>query len=198
MRYLIFFIWFYIGGLLHGFSDIKPILHEAIELYPEYNIDTLLLVNVPLQKLYFVKNGKITKEYVISTGRGGTSSKIGSNGTPLGWHRIWMKVGDGEPIGRNIYYKKVMPEIVPIYTNNTRSDKDYQTTRVLPLEGLQDGINKGGNVDSVKRGINIHGTPEEGRLGQAISRGCVRLKNTDVIELYNHVVVNTLVYIMGK
>ncbi|MGL5722444.1 MAG: L,D-transpeptidase [Brevinema sp.] len=183
---------------MFALSNLQPILHEAIDLYPQHNLDMLLVVDVPAQKLYFVKNGVINKEYIISTGRGGSSSRIGSKGTPSGWHRIWMKVGEGEPIGRNIYYKKVTPLIVPIYTDETIADGDYQTTRVLPLEGLQKGLNKGAGIDSVERGINIHGTPEEGRLGRAVSRGCIRLKNTDVIELYDQVSVDTLVYIVGK
>lgn len=149
------------------------------------------------QKLHVLKDGVLVKSYTISIGRGGESSQIRSSGTPLGWHTIWLKVGDKEPIGRWIFRKKVTNVIIPIETNDVVVPRDYLITRVLALEGLEDGFNRGGNVDSIKRGINIHGTPEEGRLGQKVSRGCIRMKNTDVIELYDIVPKNTLVYIMS-
>ena len=75
------------------------------------------------------------------------------------------------------------------------SDDDYVTTRIMWLDGQEDGINKGKGVDSYNRYIYIHGTHEEGLIGQKASHGCIRMFNSDVIELFNKVNKGTKVYI---
>jgi len=79
-----------------------------------------------------------------------------------------------------------------------RSTADNVTTRILWLDGLEPGVNKGGNVDSYERYIYIHGTDEEGRLGNPASHGCIRMRNADVIDLFNRVDEDTLVVITQK
>ena len=86
--------------------------------------------------------------------------------------------------------------IANIYIDTTKSKTDDVTSRVLWLEGLEYGINKGVGIDSFKRYIYIHGTSEEGRLGTPASHGCIRMKNKEVIELYKIIEVGTLVLIL--
>ena len=87
-------------------------------------------------------------------------------------------------------------EIAKIYKDKRKSETDDITTRILWLEGLEEGINKGRGIDSFKRYIYIHGTSEEGLLGTPSSHGCIRMGNKDVIELYNIIEVGTLVLIL--
>jgi len=89
-------------------------------------------------------------------------------------------------------------EIATIFTDSTTSKTDDITSRILWLSGLEQGINKGGNVDSYQRYIYIHGTSEEGKLGIPASHGCIRMKNKDVIKLFNKVNEGTKVLILDK
>jgi len=75
-------------------------------------------------------------------------------------------------------------KIAEILTDKTNAKKDYVTSRIMWLQGEEPGINKGRNMDSYNRYIYIHGTPEEGFIGQPASHGCIRMKNKDVIELF--------------
>ena len=96
-------------------------------------------------------------------------------------------------IGR-VYYG----EIATIYQDSTRSKTDDITTRILWLSGEEDGLNKLEKVDSYQRYIYIHGTSEEGLIGSPASHGCIRMKNTDVLELYNKIAIGTKVLILDK
>ena len=156
----------------------------------------LLFVSIENQKLYHIKNEKIINTFIISSSEYGTGSKNGSNKTPLGLHKIKEKHGEKTPIngkmvGRVFYY-----DIATIYTDETKSKTDDITSRILWLEGVEPGKNKGDGIDSYKRYIYIHGTSEEGRLGTPASHGCIRMKNKDVINLYKIVEVGTLVLIL--
>ena len=87
-------------------------------------------------------------------------------------------------------------EIATIYSDGSKSKTDDITSRIFWLEGLEKGKNKGRGIDSYKRYIYIHGTSEEGRLGSPASHGCIRMKNKEVIDLYNLIEVGTLVLIL--
>ena len=87
-------------------------------------------------------------------------------------------------------------QIATIHNDKTQSKTDDITSRILWLEGIEQGKNKGVGMDSYLRYIYIHGTSEEGRLGTPASHGCIRMKNKDVIDLYNKVEVGTLVLIL--
>ena len=82
-----------------------------------------------------------------------------------------------------------------IIHDEAKSDNDYVTTRIMWLDGQEEGKNKGKGVDSYERYIYIHGTHEEGLIGQKASHGCIRMFNSDVIELFNDVKKGTKVYI---
>lgn len=158
------------------------------------NYKILVLINE--QKLYVYRNNKVIKSYPVSTSKYGVGNKMGSNTTPLGLHRIKKKIGGNAPLGMIFVGCKPTGKIAKIYTDKTDLEEDFVTTRILVLEGLQPGINKGGNVDSERRKIYIHGTPEEGLIGTPASHGCIRMKNLDIVELFNIVPVGTLVEII--
>ena len=133
---------------------------------------------------------------MISSSSYGVGSKAGSNKTPLGLHRIKEKFGDKTPMNGRMIGRVYYGQIATIYTDQTKSKTDDVTSRIFWLEGLEKGLNKGEEIDSYKRYIYIHGTSEEGRLGKPASHGCIRMKNKEVIELYEKIKIGTLVLIL--
>jgi hypothetical protein len=125
----------------------------------------------------------------ISTSCVGISQLAGSNGTPLGLHRIAEKIGGGWPVGT------VFKSREPIgYTWQGMPDAKI-TTRILWLEGLEPGFNRGGNVDSHARYIYIHGTGDETTIGRPASSGCIHLAADDLVPLFDKLPTGTLVWI---
>lgn len=154
-----------------------------------------IVVSISGQELFLIKGEKVVKTYPISSSKYGTGSQAGSNKTPLGTHRIAKKTGRNAEIGKVLNYGPDRGKIAEIYTDSTDVEMDLITTRILRLEGLEEGINKGQGIDSYKRHIYVHGTQEEGLIGKPASHGCIRMKNKDVIELFRLVSVGTLVEI---
>ena len=192
MKRTITFLLSFISILLFG---QKPI--EAGQNYlKETMIKELIFVSTEKQALYYIKNNKIISTFTISSSAYGTGNKSGSNKTPLGLHKIKYKYGEDTPINGRMIGRIYTGDIATIYKDNTKSKTDDITTRILWLEGLELGKNKGDEIDSFKRYIYIHGTSEEGRLGTPASHGCIRMKNKDVIDLYNQVAIGTLVLIL--
>ena len=159
-------------------------------------IKEIIFVSIEKQQLYHIKNNKIISEFIISSSAYGTGNKAGSNKTPLGLHKVKQKYGEKTPINGRMVGRVFYGEIATIYKDSTKSKTDDVTTRILWLEGLEQGGNKGEGIDSFKRYIYIHGTSEEGRLGTPASHGCIRMKNKEVIDLYNKVAIGTLVLIL--
>ncbi len=167
-----------------------------IENKCKMSFDGVLYVSIAEQKMYRIKEHKIVKTYVISSSSYGVGSKTGSNKTPLGLHRIKEKFGENTPINGRMIGRVYYGKIATIYTDQKMSKTDDITSRIFWLEGLEKGTNKGEGIDSYKRYIYIHGTSEEGRLGTPASHGCIRMKNKEVIELYDKIKIGTLVLIL--
>ena len=158
--------------------------------------EEILFVSIKEQKLYHIKDDKIIKEYIISSSAYGIGSEAESNKTPLGLHKVNQKYGEKTPINGRMVGRVFYGEIATIYSDGSKSKTDDITSRIFWLEGLEKGKNKGRGIDSYKRYIYIHGTSEEGRLGNPASHGCIRMKNKEVIDLYNLIEVGTLVLIL--
>lgn len=151
------------------------------------------------QKMLLLAEGQVAGEWVISTASNGLGSQKGSDQTPLGVHRIAQKIGDGAALGSIFKARQNTGRIADILTApGAESSEDNVTTRILWLDGMEPGVNKGGDVDSYTRYIYIHGTDEEGKLGAPASHGCIRMRNRDVIDLFDRVQENTLVLITRK
>lgn len=132
---------------------------------------------------------QFVKQFRCSTSRSGISQTEGSNCTPLGLHRIAEKIGGGWPAGT------VFKARQPIgYTWKGLPDAKI-TTRILWLEGLEPGFNRGGNVDSHARYIYIHGTGDQTTIGRPASCGCIHLADADLIPLFEKLPSGTLVWI---
>lgn len=132
------------------------------------------------------------KRYVISTSKFGIGQIAGSNKTPLGLHRIAEKIGDGCEAGTVFKGRKVIGHLrdgLPL---------ESITTRILWLEGLEEGFNRGGNVDTHSRYIYIHGFGDQQSLGTPTSLGCIHLADADLIPLYDLLPSGTLVWITAE
>ena len=159
--------------------------------------DQALVVDVPGQRLYLYESGELVGSFPVSTAERGTGNREGSMKTPLGLHRIDEKIGADAPRGMIFRGRRPTGELAEILTGpDERAAHDDVTSRILWLEGLEPGVNRGGEVDSKQRYIYIHGTPEEGRIGQPASHGCVRMTNADVITLFDRVREGALVDII--
>ncbi len=182
-----------------SFAFGQDLVLEPINSYlkkQDITYNEILFVSIKDQKLYHIKEKQIIRSYIISSSSYGTGSKAGSNKTPLGLHKINRKYGDKTPINGRMKGRVFYGDIATIYTDTTKSKTDDVTSRILWLEGMEEGKNKGEGIDSYKRYIYIHGTSEEGRLGTPASHGCIRMKNKEVIDLYKLIEVGTLVLIL--
>lgn len=155
-----------------------------------------IIVDTKNQRLFLFEHSQLLKEYPVSSSAVGVGNAEGSNRTPLGLHKIVEKFGDGEPIGMIFKARRPTGVLAHIEKRPVKGQGDDVTTRIMWLQGLEPGVNEGHGVDSHARYIYIHGTPEEGLIGTPESHGCIRMNNTQVIELFNQVPVGTLVDII--
>lgn len=166
--------------------------------YPNEQFIDYLYVGVQRQKLYYFNKGELKNIFIVSTATKGAGNNISSNQTPVGLHFIKEKIGKDEPIGTLFKNKNSTGYTVDINVKNINFSKDEITSRLLSLAGKEQGINKGKKIDTFSRGIYIHGTSDEANLGKAKSHGCIRMKNTDVINLFDLVVEGTLVVLIDN
>lgn len=169
---------------------------EVAKNYIPTGFSELLFVSIENQKMYHIKNYEIINIFMISSSAYGTGNNTGSHKTPLGLHRVKEKYGKETPINGRMIGRVFYNQIATIYKDSTKSKTDDITSRIFWLKGIEKGKNKGDGIDSYKRYIYIHGTSEEGRLGTPASHGCIRMKNKEVIDLYNIIKVGTLVLIL--
>ncbi|MAX05623.1 MAG: hypothetical protein CMD19_04105 [Flavobacteriales bacterium] len=177
-------------------SSAQNRIIKEVENYILRDFHEIIFVSIKDQKLYHIKNNRVINNFSVSSSKYGTGNKNGSNKTPLGLHKIKEKHGEGVPINGKMVGRIFYNQIANIYKDTTESKTDDITSRILWLEGIEKGKNKGEGIDSYSRYIYIHGTSEEGKLGTPASHGCIRMKNKDVIDLYNKVEVGTLVLIL--
>ena len=142
-------------------------------------------VDVVRQLMTVVWKGRVVKEYVVSTARAGVGSEEGSGKTPPGRHRVARLFGHKAELGQVFVSRRaVKGQVIPRDAWQGDWAKDYVLSRILWLEGLEPGVNRGPGVDSRGRYIYIHGTNQEHLLGSPASHGCIRMSNEAVRELF--------------
>ncbi len=181
-------------------SDIKynknKVLQFISSIDQSFNeFESLLFVDIENQNMFLLKKGTIFKVYKISSSYYGTGSEVNSLKTPLGKHEIYRKLGQNLPINAILKGRVWSGAIANIITEEVDTDFDHVTSRILWLDGLEIGKNKGMGIDSRTRYIYIHGTAEEGLIGKPASDGCIRMYNADVIELFELVEEKAQVWI---
>jgi UDP-N-acetylmuramate--L-alanine ligase len=156
------------------------------------NPEELFLVqSIETQTLLVCQKNTVVERYGASTSRFGNGIRENSFKTPLGIHRITEKIGGGAPAGRIFKARKD----TGVDWDRHSIEDNLILTRILRLEGLEEGINKGTGVDSYERFIYIHGTNREDLVGTPLSHGCLALRNEDILRLFEIVKEGTLVYI---
>ena len=158
-------------------------------------LEAEIVVDISEQRLYLVKNKKILKSYPISSPKYGEGSIQNSFKTPLGMHEIRTKIGHDAKENTIFVARANTNKSAKIIKDVIDTEDDHVTSRILWLDGLELGRNKGEGIDSYNRYIYIHGTHEEGLIGQKASHGCIRMFNNDVIDLFERVQEGTYVLI---
>jgi len=139
--------------------------------------------------------GKCLLRYSISSAANGVGQLMNSNCTPAGRHVIRAKIGDGEPVNTVFRGRRPTGEIYQNEMREAEPDRDWILTRILWLSGCEPGFNRLKNVDTMRRYIYIHGTPDEVPLGTPGSHGCIRMRNHELLALYDLVSAGTPVTI---
>ena len=143
------------------------------------------VVDVRTQTLTVFRGQQLVTRYPISTAARGVGNREASYRTPLGRHRVHQKFGADAPLGTVFRSRVNTHTVAPILTDPVDVEEDLILSRILWLDGLEPGLNKGPGIDSRERFIYIHGTNEEGLIGTPASHGCVRMRNRDVIALFD-------------
>lgn len=156
---------------------------------------TRIEISISDQTLKLLQVAQPLRTYAVSTAANGSGEQNGSFCTPRGRHHIRLKIGADCPpntvfVGRRPTGETYTPELHAAYP-----DRDWILTRILWLSGDEPGFNRGGTVDTLRRYIYIHGTPDSTRMGQPGSHGCIRMRNADLIELFDRVEAGTPVVI---
>ena len=157
--------------------------------------DLSIEIDISEQRLYLTIGSDIKASYPVSSSKYGEGSIENSYKTPLGYHLVKEKIGEGAE--KNTIFKSRIntrrsADIIEEYQD---SDDDFVTSRIMWLDGTEEGKNRGGSVDSFSRYIYIHGTHEEGLIGTKASHGCIRMFNADAIELFDRIKIGTKVLI---
>lgn len=186
----------------------KPLISTATtELATDIHADLLarinseqrpasyLLIDSTSQTLQLCAGGQVLQSFCISTAEHGLGGQSGSYKTPPGLHQITQIIGEGAVSGLLFKGRIAQPLCAVIEPRAISTGIDTVTSRILRLGGLQPGVNQGEGCDSSSRFIYIHGTAEEGLLGQPVSHGCIRMANADVIALTPQVQTQSLVFI---
>jgi len=142
--------------------------------------ERLLVVDVERQRATLLDGETAVASWPVSTSRNGIGGTKGSYRTPPGWHRVHRRIGEDAASGTVFVSREPTGET----WRGEAPDEDLILTRILTLEGLEDGVNRGPGCDSLERYIYLHGTNHEALIGRPVSHGCVRLSNRDVTELF--------------
>lgn len=154
-----------------------------------------VFIDIPTQTLYLSEENNLIVKFPISTSKFGVGEACGSNCTPRGKHLVRAKIGANKPIGTVFVERRPTGEIYSPLLAKQYPGRDWILTRILWLSGCERGSNRLGGVDTMRRYIYIHGTSEEDKIGTPASGGCIRMRNQEVITLFDQVSIGTLVFI---
>jgi len=153
-------------------------------------------INIKSQLLDLLDdNGSILKRYRISSAKNGVGELNGSFCTPRGRHIIRAKIGAGQPLNAVFIERRPTGEIYSPELAGRSPRRDWILTRILWLSGCEPGYNRLGKVDTMRRAIYIHGSPDTAEMGKPGSHGCIRMRNQDIVELFDLVPVRAQVRI---
>jgi len=153
-------------------------------------------ININSQQLDVIDdNGSLLKRFTVSTAKNGAGEQYGSYCTPRGSHIVRAKIGAGRPLNTVFVERRPTGEVYSSELARSFPRRDWILTRILWLSGCERGVNRLGKVDTMRRAIYIHGSPDAAEMGKPGSLGCVRMRNADIVELFDLVAVRTPVEI---
>ena len=155
-----------------------------------------ICVNIGKQTLRLLDDERLIREYAVSTGKAGAGEQSGSLQTPRGKHLIRARIGEGMAENTVFVGRRPTGEVWNPDLHAQHPGRDWMLTRILWLSGREPGVNRLGDVDTMRRYIYIHGTHDLAAMGEPGSHGCIRMSNADVIDLFDRVPVYTPVEIV--
>lgn len=154
-------------------------------------------IDIPTQSLWlFDRVGVPIRRYIVSTARNGSGEQRGSFCTPRGRHVIRARIGAGAPLNTVFVRRRPTGELWSPELAQQSAGRDWILTRILWLSGCEGGFNRLGEVDTMRRFIYLHGSPDTAEMGTPGSIGCVRMRNRDIVELFDLVTAGTPVEIV--
>lgn len=158
-----------------------------------------IVVSLPQQTLTLLdEQGREVSRYRVSTSKKGAGELNGSNCTPRGLHMIRAKIGAGLPVNTVFVDRRPTGEIYTPELARLHPNRDWILTRILWLSGCEVGFNRLGNVDTMRRYIYVHGSPDSVEMGKPGSIGCIRMRNQDLLRLFDTVLIGTPVEILDR
>ena len=157
--------------------------------------NTLIQIDLKTQSLSLIRDGSVTFTAVISSAKNGPGEINGSEQTPRGWHQVRAKIGKDQPVGAVFIGRRPTGEVFSEELRDKNPARDWILTRIMWLSGLEPGFNRLGHVDTMRRYIYIHGCPDSDILGAPGSHGCIKMRNSDVIRLFDLVDVGEQILI---
>ena len=143
----------------------------------------------------YAGEGRVLERWEVSTSRNGAGEQRGSYCTPRGEHLIRAKIGAGEPVNSVFVRRRPTGEIYTPALGDRFPGRDWILTRILWLSGCEPGRNRLGKVDTMRRFIYIHGSPDSIEMGRPGSIGCIRMRNPDLLDLFARISAGTPVHI---
>jgi len=157
-----------------------------------------ITIDIPTQTLeLFDDSGQLLRRNRVSTGANGVGEENGSFCTPRGKHVIRARIGAGQPENAVFVQRRPTGEVYTPELGAAHQGRDWILTRILWLSGCERGYNRLGTCDTMRRYVYIHGTPDSTPLGKPGSRGCVRMRNAELVELFELVKAGTEVQIVA-
>lgn len=141
-------------------------------------------IDIAGQALSLIDDGEVIRRYAVSTAKNGPGEKNGSFCTPRGRHIVRAKIGAGQPLNTVFVRRRPTGELWSPELDDRNPGRDWMLTRILWLSGCEVGRNRLGDVDTMRRYIYIHGSPERAEMGKPGSIGCIRMRNADIVELF--------------
>lgn len=156
----------------------------------------IIKIIVSTQQLLLIKdNGDIVRQYIISTGKNGVGEQYGSGMTPTGWHYVRAKIGKDLPLNTVFKGRRPTGETYSSDLKKMFPDRDWILTRIMWLCGAEKGVNRLGANDTMRRYIYIHGCPDDLPMAVPLSAGCIRMRNQEIVELFDLVPIGIRVLI---
>jgi lipoprotein-anchoring transpeptidase ErfK/SrfK len=154
-----------------------------------------IVVSLREQRLRLVEADGHRTEYAVSTALNGPGEQPGSHCTPRGRHRVRLRIGEGCAMGTVFVGRRPTGEIWTPALAAQYPGRDWILTRILWLTGCEPGRNRGGEIDTLRRYIYLHGCPDDAPMGVPRSHGCIRMRNRDIVALFDRVPAGTEVVI---